>query len=85
MCGTDDRTYGSVCHLEAEACRTKHPDLGLKHEGACHKENSRRKREEKEKSKAEGEQPGQQKEEGQHKDQVEEEEEAAPDGEDGNN
>lgn len=35
MCGTDGKTYGNMCGLEAAACHTKHFKLGLKHLGEC--------------------------------------------------
>ena len=35
VCGTDGKTYGNMCGLEAAACHTKHFKLGLKHLGEC--------------------------------------------------
>ncbi|VDN11169.1 unnamed protein product [Dibothriocephalus latus] len=35
VCGTDDRTYRSECHLRAAACRTRHLDLRVQSRGPC--------------------------------------------------
>lgn len=35
VCGTDGKTYGNMCGLEAAACLTKHFKLKLKHLGEC--------------------------------------------------
>merc|ERR550519_1853163 len=34
VCGTDDRTYNSKCHMEVTACN-EHRSIELKHEGKC--------------------------------------------------
>ncbi|BHF67556.1 hypothetical protein SprV_0301058300 [Sparganum proliferum] len=35
VCGTDDRTYRSECHLRAAACRTRQLDLRVQGRGPC--------------------------------------------------
>lgn len=35
MCGTDGKTYGNMCGMEAAACLTKHFRLEVKHVGEC--------------------------------------------------
>lgn len=35
VCGTDGKTYGNMCGLEAAACQTKHFKLKLKYLGEC--------------------------------------------------
>ena len=35
VCGTDGKTYGNMCGLEAAACQTRHFKLKIKHLGEC--------------------------------------------------